>query len=181
MRFNDRAKASRLLTGRLDHLRGMDVVVLVVPRGGVPVGVEVANALGAALDISVVRKLGQPFQPEVAVGCFGTGHGAAAAIRSAADPSSDLFAVVSLSGRLDLAEPWLGRVRPPTLLVVGSADEQGVALHRRLGPRLRCEHRLPVVHGSAGRFDEPDALDTVARPAREWFTGHLASSARPSA
>lgn len=115
------------------------------------------------------------------VGCFGSGHGAAAALRSAADPRSDFCAVVSLSGRLDLVVPWLGRVRPPTLLVVADGDEHGVAQHHSLGPRLRCENRLVMVHGADARFEEPDALDTVARLAREWFTGHLASSARPSA
>lgn len=68
-------------------------------------------------------------------------------------------------------------------LLPGRLDHlrEGMALHRRLGPRLRCEHRLAVVQGADGPFDWPDALDTVARLAREWFTGHLASSARPSA
>lgn len=73
MRFSDRAQAGRLLATRLDHLRGQDVVVLAVPRGGVPVGVEVAKALGSPLDIVVVRKLGLPFQPEVAAGAIGEG------------------------------------------------------------------------------------------------------------
>ncbi|GGU50067.1 hypothetical protein GCM10010178_48470 [Lentzea flava] len=67
------------------------------------------------------------------------------------------------------------------MLVVGSADDDGVALHERLVPRLRCEHRLVVVNGANGRFEHPDVLDTVARMARYWFTGHLTSSARPSA
>ncbi|GGU50073.1 phosphoribosyltransferase family protein [Lentzea flava] len=73
MRFSDRTQAGRLLAGRLGELRGQDVVVLAVPRGGVPVAAEVADALGAPLDIVVVRKLGLPFQPEVATGAVGEG------------------------------------------------------------------------------------------------------------
>lgn len=71
MVFADRKDAGRQLAGRLAHLRGEDVVVLGLPRGGVPVAFEVAEALGAPLDVIVVRKLGVPFQPEVAMGAIG--------------------------------------------------------------------------------------------------------------
>jgi putative phosphoribosyl transferase len=57
----------------LNHLRGEDVVVLGLPRGGVPVAFEVARALGAPLDVILVRKLGVPVQPELAVGALGEG------------------------------------------------------------------------------------------------------------
>ena len=56
------------LSEKLVGLRGPDVVVLGLPRGGVPVAAEVARALGAPLDVIVVRKLGVPFQPELAMG-----------------------------------------------------------------------------------------------------------------
>jgi len=69
--FEDRAEAGRRLAARLGHLRGDDVVVLGLPRGGVPVGFEVARALGAPLDVIVVRKLGVPFQPELGMGAIG--------------------------------------------------------------------------------------------------------------
>ncbi len=72
-RFADRVDAGRRLAGRLGHLRGEDVVVLGLPRGGVPVAVEVARALGAPLDVIVVRKLGLPQQPELAMGAIGEG------------------------------------------------------------------------------------------------------------
>lgn len=71
MVFTDRADAGRRLGSRLRHLAGADLVVLALPRGGVPVGYEVARALGAPLDVIVVRKLGVPFQPELAMGAIG--------------------------------------------------------------------------------------------------------------
>lgn len=69
--FVDRTDAGRWLARKLEHLRGQDVVVLALPRGGVPVAVEVAQALTAPLDVVVVRKLGLPAQPEVAMGAIG--------------------------------------------------------------------------------------------------------------
>src|SRR4051812_19037740 len=71
--FADRRDAGRRLAQRLTHLRGADVVVLGVPRGGVPVASEVSAGLGAPLDVVVVRKLGVPFQPELAMGAIGQG------------------------------------------------------------------------------------------------------------
>ncbi|MET9954862.1 phosphoribosyltransferase family protein [Streptomyces sp. NPDC006339] len=73
MYFTDRTDAGRQLAERLTDLRGRDVTVLGLPRGGVPVAAEVADALGAALDICLVRKLGVPFQPELAMGAIGEG------------------------------------------------------------------------------------------------------------
>ena len=72
-KFTDRADAGRQLASRMDFLRGQDVVVLGLPRGGVPVAFEVADALEAPLDILLVRKLGVPFHPELAFGAIGEG------------------------------------------------------------------------------------------------------------
>lgn len=72
-RFRDRVDAGRQLAKRLEHLRGEDVVVLGLPRGGVPVAFEVADALQAPLDVIVVRKIGLPYQPELAMGAIGEG------------------------------------------------------------------------------------------------------------
>lgn len=69
--FADRDDAGRRLAARLEHLRDEDVVVLGLPRGGVPVAARVAEALGAPLDVVVVRKLGVPWQPELAMGAVG--------------------------------------------------------------------------------------------------------------
>jgi putative phosphoribosyl transferase len=73
MRFRDRVDAGRHLAEvvRSAGVAGSDVVVLGLPRGGVPVAFEVARALGAPLDVIVVRKLGVPFQPELAMGAIG--------------------------------------------------------------------------------------------------------------
>jgi putative phosphoribosyl transferase len=71
--FVDRGDAGRQLGRRLQHLRAEDVVVLGLPRGGVPVAAEVASALGATLDVIMVRKLGAPQEPELAMGAIGEG------------------------------------------------------------------------------------------------------------
>lgn len=70
-RFRDRHEAGRELASRLEPLRGERPLVLGLPRGGVPVAYEVATALGAPLDVIVVRKLGVPFQPELGMGAIG--------------------------------------------------------------------------------------------------------------
>ncbi len=70
-RFANRTEAGSRLATALRHLRGRDIVVLGLPRGGVPVAAEVARELGAPLDVLVVRKLGVPGQPELALGAIG--------------------------------------------------------------------------------------------------------------
>ncbi|MCF4119661.1 dienelactone hydrolase family protein [Antribacter sp. KLBMP9083] len=71
MAFADRVDAGRKLATKLLRLRDEPVVVLGLPRGGVPVAFEVATALGAPLDVILVRKVGVPFQPELAMGALG--------------------------------------------------------------------------------------------------------------
>jgi putative phosphoribosyl transferase len=73
VRFMDRTDAGRHLARSLEWLRGSDAVVLGLPRGGVPVAFEVATALHVPLDVIVVRKLGVPYQPELAMGAIGEG------------------------------------------------------------------------------------------------------------
>ena len=72
--FEDRVDAGRALAGLLQEYKGRkDIVVLALPRGGVPVGAEVARALDAPLDVLIVRKLGVPMQPELAMGAIASG------------------------------------------------------------------------------------------------------------
>ncbi|MFF9769346.1 phosphoribosyltransferase family protein [Streptomyces sp. NPDC014636] len=71
MHFRNRLEAGRRLGARLEYLRGQDVVVLGLPRGGVPVAEVVAEALDAPLDVCLVRKLGVPYQPELGMGAIG--------------------------------------------------------------------------------------------------------------
>src|SRR5690606_13850918 len=73
MRYRDRFDAGRRLVDALDDLRGRDVLVLGLPRGGVPVAYEVARALDAPLDVAVARKLGAPGQPELGIGAISQG------------------------------------------------------------------------------------------------------------
>jgi predicted phosphoribosyltransferase len=73
--FKDRREAGRLLAESLTDLRGRDdLIVLGLPRGGVPVAYEIASVLGAPLDAYIVRKLGVPWQEELAMGAIATGN-----------------------------------------------------------------------------------------------------------
>ena len=73
VRFADRYDAGRHLAARLADIRGEDLVVVAIPRGGVAVAAEVARALGAPLDVVVVRKIGAPGKPEYAIGALAEG------------------------------------------------------------------------------------------------------------
>ncbi|WP_405390781.1 phosphoribosyltransferase [Streptomyces sp. NBC_01102] len=107
------------------------------------------------------------------VGFFGASTGAAAALRAAAAPDSDIGAVVSRGGRPDLAGADLSGVRAPTLLIVGGDDTTVIDLNRQAQAALSCENRLDIIPGATHLFEEPGALERVAELAREWFTGHL--------
>jgi putative phosphoribosyl transferase len=76
MRFRDRREAGQLLAEELDFLKGKeDVFVLGIPRGGVVVAYEVAQAIGAPLDVYITRKIGAPRNPELAIGAVASGGG----------------------------------------------------------------------------------------------------------
>jgi putative phosphoribosyl transferase len=101
---------------------------------------------------------------------FGASTGAAAALVAAADRPDAVAAVVSRGGRPDLAGWALARVRAPTLLIVGGYDIQVIQLNQAALAQLRCEKQLVIVPGATHLFEEPGALDEVARLAREWFS-----------
>jgi putative phosphoribosyl transferase len=73
MMFHDRKDAGEQLAARLVHLKSRQTVVLALPRGGVAIGFEIARRLGAPLDIVLVRKIGVPWQPELALGAVSDG------------------------------------------------------------------------------------------------------------
>lgn len=73
--FQNREDAGRRLARALEHLRTEDVVVIALPRGGVVVAREIARALRAPLDVLIVRKIGAPSQPELAIGAVANGRG----------------------------------------------------------------------------------------------------------
>lgn len=109
------------------------------------------------------------------VGIFGSSTGAAAALIAAAERPEVVKAVVSRGGRVDMAESVLGQVRASTLFIVGGRDFQVLGLNRQALAQLETEKQLEVIPGAGHLFEEPGALDEVARLARDWFQTHLAS------
>jgi len=184
--FRDRVEAGDALAGLLGHYAGRpDVLVLALPRGGVPVAARVAEALGAPLDVFVVRKLGVPGQPELAMGAIATGG-----VRVVNE---------QVVGRLRLGEAELQRVAeaeerelarrersyregrgPPDLagqvvilvddgLATGSTMRAAVAAARRLGP-ARVVVAVPTAPASTcqrlGEEADEVVCATTPRPFR---------------
>ncbi|WP_329499402.1 phosphoribosyltransferase family protein [Kitasatospora herbaricolor] len=114
------------------------------------------------------------------VGYFGASTGAAAALWAAGQDGAQPAAVVSRGGRPDLAGSWLGRVRAPTLLIVGGRDPVVTELNERARERLRCPNELAVVPHATHLFEEPGTLAAAAGLARDWFLRHLAGPSRPA-
>jgi putative phosphoribosyl transferase len=113
---------------------------------------------------------------DLAIGYFGASTGAAAALMAAASRKNVVRAIVSRGGRPDLAGPYLARVTAPTLLIVGSLDREVLLLNRAAQARLHGPTQLAVVRDATHLFEEPGALDEVARLASGWFVHHLAQA-----
>lgn len=111
---------------------------------------------------------------DLALGYFGASTGAAAALKAAAVLGPDIRAVVSRGGRPDLADEALPRVSSPTLLLVGGDDDVVIGMNERAFAAMRCEKELKIVPGATHLFEEPGALEEVARLAASWFSRHLA-------
>ncbi|HYM90917.1 MAG TPA: dienelactone hydrolase family protein [bacterium] len=116
---------------------------------------------------------GHPATGPLALGYFGASTGAAAALVAAAQRPEDVRAVVSRGGRPDLAWSALPQVTAPTLLIVGERDSTVLDLNREALRALHVEKALAVVPRATHLFEEPGALEEVARLAREWFSRHL--------
>jgi putative phosphoribosyl transferase len=110
---------------------------------------------------------------DLSIGYFGASTGAAAALIAAAARPGVVRAVVSRGGRPDLALTALARVRAPTLLIVGGADPAVVELNREALEQISGPRELTVVPDATHLFEEPGALEEVARLAGDWFTRHL--------
>src|SRR5437773_3475840 len=107
MRFRDRRQAGQALAQKLEPLRGNpDVIVLGLPRGGVPVAFEVARALRAPLDVFIVRKLGFPGHEEYAMGAIATGG-------------------------VRVMSPDMARLRIPSAMIEAVAEREQRELERR--------------------------------------------------
>jgi putative phosphoribosyl transferase len=123
------------------------------------------------------RVAADPATASLRIGYFGASTGAAAALVAAAERPSLVGAVVSRGGRPDLAKEALERVEAPSLLIVGGEDRQVLELNRWAQRRLRAASELIVVPGASHLFEEPGALEEVARLAAGWFAVHLVGAA----
>jgi pimeloyl-ACP methyl ester carboxylesterase len=130
-----------------------------------------ARRLGAVTD----QVFAHPELSRLRVGYFGSSTGAAAALVAAADRPEAIASVVSRGGRVDLAGGALERVRAPTLLIVGGADDLVLDLNQRALERIRAPKALEVIPGATHLFPEQGALERVAELAAGWFTRFLGS------
>jgi putative phosphoribosyl transferase len=111
---------------------------------------------------------------DLRIGYFGSSTGGAAALVAAAELPHDVGAIVSRGGRPDLAGDALPKVKAPTLLIVGGNDDIVIELNERARDQMRCEVKLEIIPGATHLFEEPRALEQVAKLASDWFVAHLA-------
>ena len=124
--------------------------------------------------IAATEWLAQQDLPQDArFGYFGSSTGAAAALIAAAQSPDRTGAVVSRGGRPDLAAAHLGKVRAPTLFIVGGNDTEVIELNEQAYAQLQCEKELRLVPGATHLFEETGALEKVAHLASDWFSKHL--------
>lgn len=114
-----------------------------------------------------------PDTQSLSLGYFGASTGAGAALVAAAERPDRVGAVVSRGGRPDLAGPALAAVQAPTLLIVGGNDVPVIEMNRQALEQLRATRKLEIVPGATHLFEEPGALEEVARLASQWFEQHL--------
>jgi pimeloyl-ACP methyl ester carboxylesterase len=114
------------------------------------------------------------------LGYFGASTGAAAALVAAAKLPDEVGAIVSRGGRPDLAAPHLGRVKAPTLLIVGSWDGPVIEMNREAMAQMACQKELVIVPGASHLFEEPGKLEEVARLASDWFAHCLGGADKVS-
>lgn len=183
--FPDRGFAGRLLAAEVAKLALADPVVLALPRGGVPVAVEVARAIGAPLDLVLVRKVGMPGEPEFAAAAVVDGAAAETVINedaiSAEDLDSSYFATSAAAARREIERRrrlYLGDRRPVPLdgrdlVVVDDGIATGTTVRAALKAlRRKKPHKLilavPVVAASVSRqiAEEVDLLIALAIPRR---------------
>ena len=115
---------------------------------------------------------------DLCIGYFGSSTGGAAALVAAAELPQGVGAVVSRGGRPDLAGDALPKVQAPTLLIVGGNDDIVIELNEMARDQMRCEVRVEIIPGATHLFEEPGALEQVAKLASDWFLLHLSGKSR---
>lgn len=110
---------------------------------------------------------------DLRIGYFGSSTGGAAALVAAAELSQDVGAIVSRGGRPDLAGAALLRVEAPTLLIVGGNDDIVIELNEMARDQMRCEVKLEIIPGATHLFEEPGAIEQVAKLASDWFVNKI--------
>jgi len=110
---------------------------------------------------------------DLRIGYFGSSTGGAAALVAAVEIPKDAGAVVSRGGRPDLAGDALPKVQAPTLLIVGGNDDVVIELNEMARDQMRCEVKLEIIPDATHLFEEPGALEQVAKLASEWFVNHI--------
>lgn len=114
------------------------------------------------------------------LGYFGASTGAAAALIAASYHPEWVSAIVSRGGRPDLALPVLPKMKTPTLLIVGGEDYPVIRMNQDAYARLPCEKELVIIPGATHLFEEPGALEAVARISGNWFSRHLTTEGESS-
>ncbi len=137
MRFRNRSDAGKRLVKELEVFRGRDVIVLAIPRGGIPVGYEIARAFHAPLDLVMAKKIGAPFNPELAIGAV-TWNGAVMIDQAMVD-------------RLQVSRDYLG----------GSARHIVAEMNRVMGELRAGLGSFPKLYGRTG-FVVDDGVATGA-------------------
>jgi len=109
----------------------------------------------------------------LSLGLFGASTGAAAALVAASVMGDKISAIVSRGGRPDLAGESLGRVKAPTLLIVGSLDTEVIALNLKAQSALTNLNKLVIIEGVSHLFPEPGAMEQVGKLTSQWFGTYL--------
>jgi len=131
---------------------------------------QIANRL-----IAIVDWVGcNPGTSGLRIGLFGARSGAAAALIAAALRPSKIHAVVSRSGRTDLADDLLPEVQAPTLMLIGSKDQAIIDHNRKARDKMRCKPMIELIPGASHLFGEPGTLEQVASITCLWFQRTLA-------
>ncbi|MGN6248026.1 MAG: dienelactone hydrolase family protein [Ginsengibacter sp.] len=112
---------------------------------------------------------------EIPLGYFGASTGAASALDAAAFLGDTIKAVVSRGGRPDLAKN-LKKVKAPTLLIIGSLDNDVIELNKQAYQQLSCDRKIEIVDGASHLFEEPGTLNEVANLAAAWFDLYLCNN-----